>query len=269
MSSSVNFDPAAKTYEATRGFPPGIDAEVAAAAAELIGSIAPGLKVLEIGVGTGRIARPLAAHGLPVIGVDLSAGMLAELRRLTPPDAPAPLLTRGDATRLPIAPASCAAVIGVHIFHLIPEWRAALNEIGRILAPGGVLLTGHDWRDEAAPSVRMMQAWRAIVRERGYPTGHPGADDFQVVQRHLAEHGVTADERLVGNWVTRRSVAEMLAGFAQRTWSSTWKVPDEDFDTCLALLRAWAMREIGSIETIVEVPFRFRWQRYAPVGPWA
>ena len=33
--------------------------------------------VLELGVGTGRIAIPIAAAGISVVGVDLSAGMLA------------------------------------------------------------------------------------------------------------------------------------------------------------------------------------------------
>jgi ubiquinone/menaquinone biosynthesis C-methylase UbiE len=36
--------------------------------------------VLELGVGTGRIALPIAAAGIEVVGVDLSAGMLAVAR---------------------------------------------------------------------------------------------------------------------------------------------------------------------------------------------
>ena len=37
--------------------------------------------MLEIGVGTGRIALPLAARGCHITGVDIASEMLAELRR--------------------------------------------------------------------------------------------------------------------------------------------------------------------------------------------
>src|SRR5690606_5445688 len=46
--------------------------------AELAG---PAGRVLELGVGTGRLALPLAAAGLSVTGMDASPGMLAVLRR--------------------------------------------------------------------------------------------------------------------------------------------------------------------------------------------
>jgi SAM-dependent methyltransferase len=41
------------------------------------GAVPPGATILELGCGTGRILRPLAAHGHPVTGVDDSADMLA------------------------------------------------------------------------------------------------------------------------------------------------------------------------------------------------
>lgn len=262
MTASVNFDPAARTYEATRGFPPGVDREVAEAAARLVGPCEATRPVLEIGVGTGRIARPLAALGLPVLGVDLSAGMLGELRRLTQPDVRAPEVLRGDATRLPLRTASCAAVIGVHVFHLIPAWESALVEIARVLRPGGVLLVGHDWRDDTAPSARLMTAWRAIVRARGHQSDHPGAREFDQVKRYLIDHGAEAAEERVGDWTARRTVADLLKGFEQRTWSSTWSVPDSDFAVCLDDLRAWALDAFGAPDVVVEMPHRFEWQQF-------
>lgn len=262
MATSVNFDPAAHTYESTRGFPTGIGAVVAAAAADLIGPVTPGKVVLEIGVGTGRIARPLAEHGVPVVGVDLSAGMLAELRRLTTPGARAPELLRGDATRLPFRTASCAAVVGVHIFHLIPEWRMALSEVERVLVPGGRLLVGNDWRSDEAPSARLMSAWRDIVRARGFKADHPGATDRGAVKGYMLERGAVYNEALVGDWTRTRTAADLLAGFEQRTWSSTWGVPDAAFDACLAELKAWALEAFGTLDAVQPVPHRFQWQQF-------
>src|SRR6185369_7492593 len=45
-------------------------------------AVPPGASVLELGCGTGRILRPLAEAGHPVLGVDESAGMLAALADL-------------------------------------------------------------------------------------------------------------------------------------------------------------------------------------------
>ncbi|HWC10529.1 MAG TPA: class I SAM-dependent methyltransferase [Acidimicrobiales bacterium] len=55
-------------------------AEAEVTADFLAGLVAPGSRVLELGVGTGRLALPLAARGLEVHGVDSSPAMLARLR---------------------------------------------------------------------------------------------------------------------------------------------------------------------------------------------
>jgi SAM-dependent methyltransferase len=61
---------------------------------DLLEELAGGGRVLEFGVGTGRIALPLAARGVPVHGIDLSDAMLARLRQKE--GAAGIGLTRGD-----------------------------------------------------------------------------------------------------------------------------------------------------------------------------
>lgn len=55
-------------------------AEAEATADFLAGLVQPGGRILELGVGTGRLALPLAARGLNVHGIDSSPAMLARLR---------------------------------------------------------------------------------------------------------------------------------------------------------------------------------------------
>ena len=62
-------------------------------------SCCPTVRVLEIGVGTGALAMPMAARGRRVVGVDLSAAMLGKLRDKDP-DRTIPVVAC-DATRLP------------------------------------------------------------------------------------------------------------------------------------------------------------------------
>lgn len=262
MSTSVNFDSAAATYESTRGFPPGIGQPVGKALAEWIGPLTSEVRILEVGVGTGRIARPLAAAGLPIIGVDLSVKMLNELRRLQPPETPYPSILRADATRLPFGPACFTAAVGVHIFHLIPEWKQALAEIERVVAPGGALFIGYDHRSDEAPSARLMRAWRGLLSAGGISNEHPGAAEFERVDDEMAARGVVAAERVAASWVTRRTVGDLLTGFRQRTWSATWNMPAEVFESTLDELRAWAQSELGDEQTVVETAIEFRWKRF-------
>src|SRR6186713_487722 len=94
---SVVFDRAAEYYDETRGFPPGVEQH----AADLIcrvGNLTNASRVLEIGVGTGRIALPLATRVRHIFGIDLARPML---RRLRSKQVSEPLdVVEGDITRL-------------------------------------------------------------------------------------------------------------------------------------------------------------------------
>ncbi len=102
---------------------------------------AGGGPVLELGVGTGRLALPLAAHGLEVHGVDASAAMLDRLRAKEGGDAVR--LTLGDMADLDLdRPAAGFAVVLVAFntfFNLGTEaaQRRCLQRVSALLAPRG------------------------------------------------------------------------------------------------------------------------------------
>jgi SAM-dependent methyltransferase len=264
---SASFDRAADIYDATRGFPPGIGDLVAEAALDIIGTRA---QALEVGIGTGRIARPLLARGMRITGVDLSRQMMGRLLETLPPDSPRPNLIEGDAASLPLAGSTFDAVISVHVFHLIADWRAALAETRRVLRspdlasgrPGGVFLSGYDWRPEDSPGIALLKKWRAIVNEGGFQGDGPGARDFDDVKAALVEMGATLEERAVGEWARTRTLAQHLETIEHRTWSSTWAVPDDFFPRCLAELRKWAIAKYGSLDQEFTVPHKFIWQAF-------
>src|SRR5690606_20916501 len=80
---------------------------------------------------------------------------------------------RGDGTRLPLADASVDAAVAVHVFHLIPGWRAVLAELARVLRPGGLRRRRGDARCGLAARAR---SHRVAVRgrERGGAARAPG-----------------------------------------------------------------------------------------------
>ncbi len=91
-------------------------------------------RVLELGVGTGRILSRVVHGGTRVaIGIDVSAAMLAEAakKRLT--------VVRADAHHLPFAAASFDAILaGGGVFRYL-DAGPALDECARVLVAGGAL----------------------------------------------------------------------------------------------------------------------------------
>src|SRR5262245_17372501 len=134
MPESLSFDRVADRYDATRIHPAKASAEIAAGLMRL-GGLRSGTDVLEIGIGTGRIALPLLASGVNVTGVDIAPRMLEQLKAkeaVWQPEsgerATGQLTVQlADMTALPFADASFDAVVAVHVLHLVPEWRTALD----------------------------------------------------------------------------------------------------------------------------------------------
>lgn len=97
--------------------------------------------VLELGVGTGRLALPLSAAGLQVIGVDASQAMLQRLR--TKPGAELVDARLGDMCEPPAdGPFGCVLIAFSTLF-LLPDQaaqRRCLRAAASRLAPGGALI---------------------------------------------------------------------------------------------------------------------------------
>src|SRR5690606_25365398 len=104
-----------------------------------------GSRVLDIGAGTGAMARPMAARGARVVAADISAGLLATARSMATEGgvALAPVVAAAEA--LPFADASQAAVTASQCWHWFRR-EVAAEECYRVLAPGGHIVIVHfDW----------------------------------------------------------------------------------------------------------------------------
>lgn len=124
-------------------------------AAEYLGPDGPaGLRVLEIGCGTGTLSRLMAARGARVTAIDVSAGMLAEARAQAGAAGLGEAIEfhRLDVTELAgrFEPHSFDAVVSTLAFSEFPPevQRYALREAAGLLKPGGRLLIA----DEMLPA---------------------------------------------------------------------------------------------------------------------
>jgi SAM-dependent methyltransferase len=172
----LDYDREAERYDATRGG----DAR-ARAAAEAIetlisraardwrpnAGLAPGTgaapaRVVDVACGTGIVTVHLLGPGRSVIGIDRSAGMAAIAVARLPGR-----ITLGDAIRLPLVSASVDVVTMVWLLHLLDQVASAsaMAEAGRVLRPGGLLITTvgredatYAQNDEAAAIVEPVRA---------------------------------------------------------------------------------------------------------------
>lgn len=146
--------------------------------------------VVELGAGTGKLTRAVAALGVRVVAVEPDPRMLAVLRALGLDGV------EGSAEAIPFEAGVADAVVCGSSFHWF-ELEPALREIHRILKPGGRLAFGWNHRDDRHPAIARMGAavYEPQARTRGPRwRGRDWAADvaagglFDDVERALFEH---------------------------------------------------------------------------------
>ncbi len=99
--------------------------------------IEPGQRVLDLGCGPGDGAARLAKKRAVAIGLDYSQGMLDTAKKEAGLRG---RLTRGDAGRLPFRDGAFDKIVCTNSFHHYPNHIASLEEMRRVLKPGGLLV---------------------------------------------------------------------------------------------------------------------------------
>ena len=172
------FDAKAATW-AAKYAPGGPLAGRRARLAAAVGALAsPGARVLDLGCGSGDLARHLAEAGLRVTGCDISARMLEQAERADPAGT---WVALDPAWRkLPFAAGAFGAVVASSVLEYVADPAAVLRECARVLAPGGTLLCTvpdirHPVRWLEWPAARGADRLAALLAPRPEtPGGRPG-----------------------------------------------------------------------------------------------
>lgn len=251
MRDSIVFDRAADFYDATRGLPPSVMTRITDAVVRA-GEITSATALLEIGVGTGRMALPLAtATGARVVGVDLSRLMLEKLREKQTTETVG--VVWGDVMHLPFPNASFDRVLAAHIFHLVGDATATLREVARVLRPGGALLF----------------TWQQYGR-------NPFSDALDAARstdQHLGFRGTGFLER--AGWKPAGPVVQVnysrtttprthIQRMRDRVWSSQWTMSDEDLQARIDTVMAAVAEQGLAMDGAVELPTTFSAAPFAP-----
>jgi len=255
MAESISYDRAADYYDETRVLPDNVASRLMNVLLSEFTAV-KATTVLEVGVGTGRIARPLAAHGIEVVGVDVAPRMLQRLRdQLQPGQARSVLPILGDATALPFHSGSFAAVLAFHVFHLILPLEPALEELRRALVRGGVLIH-EDTRYGGSGHWDASQGkWKELMAAKGYSTrSWPSIEDIHAKMRSI---GGTCRTIVFAEGEESRTPAENLRRIVERIDSWTWEIADEAFADCLAEFEPWYRRYYARMDDPLSTPVSY------------
>jgi ubiquinone/menaquinone biosynthesis C-methylase UbiE len=242
---SWGFDPAVRVYDRTRSLAPAaMDALLDILQHEL-GSLG---RVLEVGVGTGRLALPLVQRGMQITGVDLSPLMLQRLLEKAA-RGPRPSLSIGDATRLPFRSRSFDGALLVHVLHLVSNWPEMLRELDRVMRPGGSIVIGSGAADGIADPVPQ-QVGDAFQRAAGIERRFPGLLSTEMPSFDEVTDSLGWSFRLLPEVqdVQERTIEELIAELEAGTWSWTWDMTEEERRHAAALTRDQMREAYGDIE---------------------
>ena len=171
-----------------------------------------GKTVVDLGSGTGKFLPSLAPTSAEIIAIEPVAAMRQRLMD----DHPDARVEAGSATAIPLPDACADAVVCAQAFHWFAN-SEALDEIHRVLKPGGFLGLVWNVRDDSVPWVAALAdimapyetgvprqasgAWRTVFPARGFGPldertlahpGHSGWPEHVIVERILSVSFIAA-----------------------------------------------------------------------------
>jgi ubiquinone/menaquinone biosynthesis C-methylase UbiE len=127
-----------------------------------------GVRIIDFGCGTGRLAEWLAANGAEVVGVDATAAMIERAREAVP-DASFHVI---DGFDLPFETGSQDAVVSVYVLQYYvaddDAMTALMAEFRRVLRPGGTLVAIEQTTDGDIGRGAAVARYREAIAAGGY-----------------------------------------------------------------------------------------------------
>jgi SAM-dependent methyltransferase len=201
--------------------------EVLGPAVDMLAELAGDGRALEFAIGTGRVAVPLAARGVPVTGIELSRPMLEQLRTKAD-EAAIPVIVGDMATTR--APGTYALVYLVFntISNLLTqsEQVECFRNAARHLMPGGRFVI-----ELEVPQLRILPPGQQGFLFTSEP-GYIGVDTYDVLHQRLVSHhfrfGAGREARIDRSphryiWPSELDLMGQLAGFELESRSADWK----------------------------------------------
>ena len=159
------------------------DPEVVDPAVDFLAELSAGGRALEFGIGTGRIALPLARRGVPVHGIDMSSAMVAKLR--AKPDAAEVGVTIGDFATTFVGEPFCLVYLVFNTINNLTTQAAQVacfRNAAAHLEPGGYFVI-----EVVVPELQRLPPGET-TRVIYFGKTRWGIDEYDVVTQGLVSH---------------------------------------------------------------------------------
>ena len=202
------------------------DPAVIGSTIDFLSELAGDGRALELGIGTGRIALPLAARGVDVHGIDLSRAMTDRMR--AKPGGEGIGLTIGDFATARVDGTFRVAYLVYNTIMNLPTQAgqvACFRNVARHLEPGGSFVI-----EVGVPDLQRLPPGERFVVFDASET-HWGVDEYDVVNQGLISHHFAlrggAIEKSSGPfryvWPAELDLMAELAGLRLRERWASWK----------------------------------------------
>ena len=217
-------EPVASVYDDDES--PMFDPVAVAVSVDLLEERAGGGRALELGIGTGRIALPLAARGVPVVGIDDSEAMVARLRAKPGGDAIEVAIGDFSTTRVD-GEFSLVYLVFNTIFNLVTQEAQIAcfeNAAAHLTSGGRFVIETH------VPDLQRLPLGQTIIPFRADPAG-VSFDVYDVVTQrfssqhfHFTEAGVRATPvELRYAWPAELDLMARIAGLTLEHRFGGWQ----------------------------------------------
>jgi ubiquinone/menaquinone biosynthesis C-methylase UbiE len=245
-----SFDQVATDYDKTRVIPETQLNAVAKICAQT-SNLNKGGSFLDAGVGTGRFAVPISklAPGR-VYGIDISLQMMGLIAEKDP-NGLLNLLS-GDLRRLPFKDRAFRGVLAVHILHIIKDWKLVLDELWRVIEPGGVLILGTELGGRSVLTDYYFERarLRKVLVENIGATGSSPALNY--LRQRSNSHRPAASVELLStpslNWKRTMPIQETLNVLERSTFTQMWDIPTKDHKELIQDTQNFAIKTFGDLE---------------------
>ncbi len=203
------------------------DPDVVGRAVDVLAELAGRGAALELGIGTGRIALPLAERGIRVHGIDLSEAMVARLR--AKPGGRAVGVTIGDfATTRVDGTFTLAYVVFNTIMNLTTQDAqvACFRNVAAHLEPGGCFVI-----EVGMPQLQRLAPGQTIQPFSYESPTRFGLDEYDIANQGLVSHHYAERDGVFGPrsipfryvWPSELDLMARLAGMRRRAHWSGWE----------------------------------------------
>ncbi len=262
MNKPNYYDNIAQIYDQTRWLTESVAEEVADFIIDFTGATLA-TTFLEPGVGTGLNVLPLVKRGYSVTGIDISQEMLNQFQQKLNYPAPNLNLIHDDASKLPFPSDSFDIVLTIHMLHTVADWRAFLDDIDRVLKPGGFYLNCQ-W---ITPPAR--KEFEGYFRK--FLAKYTELESFDSViseidaEGYLNQKGYLSNYLVAKEWTVSNTVEELMNIFKSRAYGLCWRVSAEIYSQIMNEFEEFCIQHYGSLNTTLSSTAKFEIWAYRTI----